>query len=700
MFLNIGVLVCVSALSLLWDWRIAAAELFAAAVITALMLVKISRSKSELRELMAESARSLGTADIYALENFPLPVVIISQGLDLIWYNNHFREGVLLGVDNYGAPVKSAVRGITTESLEKLSIGINVTGVCTAPLQGGNSAQGSVAAQGGNPAKGGGSAQGSSSAQGGVQQNSANGSQVLSGGRKYTVYGSPRQDGSYQLYFVDNTELKNIVTEYGESRPVVAIIMIDSYDELMQNAKEGEKAEIVGAVERLLTNWVSQTTGFLRHSDRDKYLFVFEERHYRRIVESRFDILDKVRQIAVGEFMVATLSIGVGRGGATFAENEDMARQALDMALGRGGDQAAVRSGGGYEFYGGVSKTVEKRTKVKTRIIAAALSELIDGSDNVLIMGHRATDLDFVGAAAGLYKSILTRGCSASIVLSKRDSLAKRLIRQLEGDGYKEAFVEPDDSLFLMTPKTLLIIADTHRKSYIEYPELYKAAKTVVVIDHHRKMVDFIDNAVIFYHEPYASSASEMVTELVQYIADKSVTVAEATALLAGITLDTRNFSIRTGVRTFEAAAYLRRKGADTARVKQLFSGNMDEYRMRAQLVESAVIYNGCAIAVSVSDDRKSMRYLAPQAADELLSITGVSASFVIYDSEDGASVSARSISGVNVQLIMEKMGGGGHQTMAGAQLPGKSVQEAQRMLRDAINQYLTENAKQPGEKS
>ena len=329
----------------------------------------------------------------------------------------------------------------------------------------------------------------------------------------------------------------------------------------------------------------------MRHSDRDKYLFVFEERHYKKIVETRFDILDKVRQIPVGEFMVATLSIGVGRGGATFAENEEMARQALDMALGRGGDQAAVRSSSGYEFYGGVSKMVEKRTKVKTRIIAAALSELIDGSDNVLIMGHKATDLDFVGAAAGLYKAALSRGCNARIVLSQRDSLAKRLIEQLEGDGYKEAFVEPDESLFLVTPKTLLIVADTHRKSYVEYPELYNVAKTIVVIDHHRKMVDFIDNAVIFYHEPYASSTSEMVTELMQYIADKSVSVTEASALLAGITLDTRNFSVRTGVRTFEAAAYLRRKGADTARVKQLFSGSMEEYKARAKLVASAKIY-------------------------------------------------------------------------------------------------------------
>lgn len=657
LYLGACVLLAICAISVFWDYRIAVAEFAAAAIVIILVILKLRTCKRDIRYIMAESARSLGPADIYALETFPLPVAVISRNGEIIWYNGMFRAGVLSGRDCYGTSLKTIARGFTQESLQKLANGIDV--VCTV------SAVSSIAAN----------------------------------VKKYTVFGSPRQDGCYQLYFIENTSLKNTVAEYAESRPVIAIIMIDNYDELMQNAKEGEKAEIVGMIEKLLTAWVSQTSGFLRHSDRDKYLFIFEERHFKKIVDTRFDILDKVRQIVVAEFMAATLSIGVGRGGSTFSENEDMARQALDMALGRGGDQAAVKSQGGYEFYGGLSKMVEKRTKVKTRIIAAALSELIDGSSNVLIMGHKATDLDFVGAAACLYKAVSARGCNARIVLSKHDSLAKNLISYLESEGYKEAFIEPDESLFLVTPKTMLIVADTHRKGFVEYPELYRAVKTVVVIDHHRKMVDFIDNAVIFYHEPYASSASEMVTELVQYIADKSVSMTEASALLAGIMLDTRNFAVRTGVRTFEAAAYLKRKGADSIRVKKLFSGSMDDYKKRANLVSSAAIYHDCAIALYSGEFTESIKFIAPQAADELLTISNVAASFVIYTHGGGASVSARSLGAVNVQLIMEKMGGGGHLNMAGAQLEGVSLQKAEAMIKAAIDTYFEENTKRQAEK-
>lgn len=641
-------------ISLFWDIRIAAAEFVAAAALIAFVMLKMRTDQHDIRQLLTESVHTLGTTDVYALETFPLPVVVISDEGSIIWYNGLFRSGVLAGRDYYGAPLRTIVRGLTVESMQKIWGGVDVT--CT-PV-GGSAAS----------------------------------------TRRYTAFGSQRQDGCYQIYFMDNTALKNTAVEYSESRPVLAIIMIDNYDELMQNAKEGEKAEIVGTIEKQLINWVSQTTGFLRHSDRDKYLFICEERHFRKIIESRFDILDKVREIVVGEYMAATLSIGVGRGGATFSENEEMARQALDMSLGRGGDQAAVKSPRGYEFYGGVSKVVEKRTKVKARIIASALSELIDGSDNILIMGHRATDLDFVGAAAALYNAALTRGCNARIVLSRRDSLAKKLISQLEDEGYKEAFVEPDESLFLVTPKTLLVIVDTHRKGYIEYPELYRAVKTVVVIDHHRKMVDFIDNAVIFFHEPYASSASEMVTELVQYLSDKSVSTTEATALLAGITLDTRNFSIRTGVRTFEAAAYLKRKGANTTLVKQLFSGSMDDYKRRARLVASAEVFSNCAIAVYDGEPIENIRFIAPQAADELLTIAGVSASFVLYALSGGTSISARSMGTINVQLIMEKLGGGGHLTMAGVQLEGVSVKDAVIKLKNAIKTYNDENAKRQGD--
>lgn len=645
LYLGIGVLVIICLISFFWNVKVALAELAAAAAVIILVVVKSRSCRHNMRQIIAESVRTLSPSDIYEFETFPLPVCVASASGEIIWYNGLFKARVLSGKDSFGVMLRTVVKGLGKDFIKKIADGIDVADA--------------------------------------------------SGGRKFTVFGSQRHDGNFQLYFIDNTSLKNTAAEYNESRPVVIIAMIDNYDELMQNAREGEKSEVVSAVEKLLTGWVAQTTGFMRHSDRDKYMFVCEERHFKKIEASRFEILDKIRQIVVGEFMSATLSIGAGRGGATLSENEEMARQALDMSLGRGGDQAAVKSPNGYAFYGGVSKVVEKRTKVKTRIIASALAELIDGSDNVLIMGHKNTDLDFVGAAAALYKAVISRGCDARIVLSRRESLAKTLISQLDGEGYKEAFVEPDESLFLVMPKTLLLVVDTHRKGFVEYPELYKVVKTVAVIDHHRKMVDFIDNAVIFYHEPYASSSSEMVTELVQYIADKSMSATEASALLAGITLDTRNFSVRTGVRTFEAAAYLKRKGADITRVRNLFSGSMEDYKRRARLVASAVIYRGCAIAVSGEDIGESIRFIAPQAADELLTISNVSASFVVYAQGSGAAVSARSAGTVNVQLVMEKLGGGGHLNMAGAQLDNISVDGAVDKIKDAINAYYQENSKE-----
>lgn len=632
-------------ISLFWDYRIGLIELSVCAVLTLVWAIKFRTLTKDLKLLVQNVAASVSAADRQALESFPLPTVLVSRGGEVIYYNEHFQNVVLLDAEGYGKLLKTWVKGLKSDAFSGAdSSGQLKTGI-----------------------------------------------PVSSGDRRFTVFGSVQPNGCCQLYFIDDTKLKYAVSEYEQSRPVVAIIMIDNYDELMQNAKEGEKAETLSQIERQLTAWVSGTNGFMRHSDRDKYIFVFEERHYRKIVEKRFDVLDKVRKIVVDEHLPATLSIGVGRGGATFSEEEEMARQALDMALGRGGDQAAVKSPSGYEFYGGVSKAVEKQTKVKTRIISSALSELIDNSDNVLIMGHKGTDLDTLGAAAGIYKAATSRGHDARIVLSRKSSMAQKLISYLEENGYEDVFVEPDESLFLVTPKTLLVVVDTHRKGYVEYPELYRAVKTVVVIDHHRKMVDFIDNAVVFYAEPYASSASEMVSELLPYMADKSVSPVEASALLAGMTLDTRNFTIRTGVRTFEAAAYLRRKGADIAMVKRLFSGSMDDYRRRARIVSSAEVYRGCAIAKNQGEYSDNMRLVAPQAADDLLTIAGIMASFVVYETETGVSFSARSMGEMNVQLVMEKLGGGGHLTMAGAQIDGADMLTALKKLKLAIDSYINE---------
>lgn len=361
------------------------------------------------------------------------------------------------------------------------------------------------------------------------------------------------------------------------------------------------------------------------------------------------------------------------------------------MCLGRGGDQAAVKTKNGYDFYGGVSKGVEKRNRVKSRIVANAITELIDTCDNIIVMGHRFADLDCLGSAIGLARAISLMGKPAVIALNRSRNLATPLYDRMVENGFADLFVEPEQALQMVGRKTLLIITDTHVKHVLESPGVYEASKNVVVIDHHRRMVDYIDNAVIFYHEPFASSASEMVSELIQYFSSTGkIGRLEAEALLAGIMLDTKNFAMKTGVRTFEAAAYLRRLGADTVEVRKMFASSMEDYQNRTKVVSEAEIYHNCAIAVcngTIAD----VKIVAAQAADELLSISNVDASFVMCDANDEVSISGRSMGAVNVQLILEQLGGGGHLTMAGAQLKNIPLEDAKHQLLEAIDQYYAQ---------
>lgn len=573
------------------------------------------------------------------LSKFPLAVTVLSENGRVIWYNDLFREQVLKGRDCYGADFSRLMGGAHAENL--------------------------------------------------VEHPTA----VQRGDRMYTVYGgvsSETNEKMYLLYFVDDTDLKRIADEYQLSRPSVGICVIDNLDELIQNARESERAQLSVRIETILEHWVGKTSGFMRKIGTGRFLFLLEERHMREIVAGRFAILDEVRAVTAGGRMSATLSIGVGRGGETLRKCEEMARQALDMALGRGGDQAAVCSAGGYEFFGGVSKGVEKRTKVRSRIIANALKELMETNDNVLIMGHCSSDLDSLGSAVGVWRAAQSLGKPAHIVINQKKSLAQSLIQKLKDNDLGYILVDPDEAMQLMGRRTVLVVVDTHRPDFLESPELYRACRQVVVIDHHRKMVEHIDNAVIFFHEPYASSASEMVAELLQYIDEKSVGQLEAEALLSGVMLDTKNFILRTGVRTFEAAAFLRRKGADTVEVKKMFSSSMAAYQEKAKLVAEAKLHGRCAVTCS-RDSFADMRICSAQAADELLSIEGVDASFVLYKEGDTVYISARSMGAVNVQLIMEAIGGGGHLTMAGAQLKGVSLNDAQCRLIEAADRYFVE---------
>ena len=492
------------------------------------------------------------------------------------------------------------------------------------------------------------------------------------------------------LFFKNITDITALETEKKLSQPVVILFMVDGYEELISGCLESEKAHVSVQIDKLLEDFAGQTTGVLRKNASDRFIAVIEERHLQEILRNKVEILDKAREIFVNDRLNVTMSIGIGRTGKTLKESEQFARQALEMALGRGGDQAAVKTDNGFEFYGGVSKGVERHTKVKTRIIANSLLELVDNADKIFIMGHKYSDLDSVGSSVGLTCAIRNLGKSAWAVCDYSTSLAKVLIDRFPHvDGEEPLFTEPADAMEELTDNSLLIICDTHNPLIIESKELYEKAKKVVVIDHHRKMVNYIDNAVIFHHEPYASSASEMVTELIQYFGEAGkLRAVQAECLLAGIMLDTKNFVMKTGVRTFEAAAVLRKMGADTITVKKMFSSSIDSYKRKTQIVAEAEIYRKCAIAPCdfYSDD---LRIVAPQAADELLTIKNVDASFVLFKTmSNEISISARSMGNLNVQLIMEALGGGGHQTMAGAQLKDVTVNEALDTLKKSIDDY------------
>ncbi|MBP5617765.1 MAG: DHH family phosphoesterase [Clostridia bacterium] len=604
-----------------------------AALAAGVILFSLSSSKRARRQL-EDIARQMGES-AGALTRLGLPVMAVEEG-EIIWYNAAFLKQIVGGVDCIGKDVDFLVR---REALEAAFI---------------------------------------------------DGIPVDYASHPYVLYAC-RQKERILCYFVDQTELTETRARYLGGRPVVAYITVDNIDDLQRDGRDSEKAQINGAIEKRIENWSSEMHAVCRRLNHDRFILVTDEEGFSYMVDTRFDILRKVKDIDFGDRGSATLSVGVGRGGANLAVCEELARQALDMALGRGGDQAAVRNPKDFEFYGGTASTVSKRSKVRTRMDASALRELIDASDSVLLMGHRFADLDAFGACFGFWRAVTDAGKPCRIVLDKEKCLCGGLVDYVtENCPGETLLITPQEALASMTKRTLLIVADTHRPGFVDSPEVLEAASTVVVIDHHRKTVDYIASAVIFYHEPYASSACEMVSELLQYMTSRIGRV-EAEALLAGIMLDTRNFVLHTGVRTFESSAYLRGCGANPVTVKGFFQNSIEVYKLRAAIVASAHVYDRCAVAVAGSD-HPEIRIAAAQAADEMLGIENVDASFVAF-SEDGViNISARSLGQINVQLIMEKLGGGGHLTMAAAQLKDISAEEALARLADAIEAYRKEN--------
>ena len=514
------------------------------------------------------------------------------------------------------------------------------------------------------------------------------------GDQLYLVFGNLVCTGGQDeflatTYWVDITEFCLIRDKFNASRPVAAVLLIDNYEDLMKNLTENERSSILAEIDNRLDEWVAQTGGLLRRYQRERYLFLFEEQYLDQFVERKFDVLDTVHQVVNPSGINASLSIGIGKDGDSYKELMSFANLSIDMALSRGGDQAVIRNKFTFEFYGGRSKETEKRTKVKSRVMANALSSLISDSSQVFIMGHKFPDNDAVGAAAGVCALCRKNGTPAHIIRDPGSPPAQELIDRLSTlPEYQDCFLAPQDALLIADTRSLAVVVDTNRPEQVQAEELLQSCNRVAVIDHHRRAATYIEGAALNYHEPYASSASELVTELLQYIMEPNQLLrAEAEALLAGIVLDTKNFTMRTGGRTFEAAAFLRRSGADTAEVKKLFQNDLAGTIAKYSIIQNARLYRD-HIAVAVSSAPVN-RVVAAQAADELLNIIGIDTSFVLSKDGEQVNISGRSMGETNVQVILEQLGGGGNAAAAGGQVTGKSLEEVAAELAQAIDRYL-----------
>ena len=493
------------------------------------------------------------------------------------------------------------------------------------------------------------------------------------------------------LYFIDETEKYELIKENKDKDTCVGIIMVDNYEEVMQRVNAEQKTQLMAKVESTIYDWVNQTNGILVKEDRDTYVYVFEHRNLAKIKENKFAILDSIKDIVRKDKIQLTLSIAISTEGKTDSEIYKSASAAMDVILGRGGDQAVIRENGKYQFFGGKVEEVEKRTKVKARIVAHALEELISECKQVIIMGHVNPDIDAMGSALGIYRIAKTLKKDAYIV-ADRESTSIKTFAECLPEEYNEVLINKEKALDIMDAETLLVVVDTHKKSYVEQPELLEKTSKIVVIDHHRRSADFISQSTLTFQEVYASSAAELVTELIQYTqVEVELPTIEAEALYAGIMIDTKNFTFKTGVRTFEAAAYLRRCGIDIIKVKKWFQSDLESYNRISEIVKkSEVIHNNIAIA-TYEIKEKDTSLICAKAADELLTIGNITASFVLGQMESKICISGRSIGDINVQVILEKLGGGGHITLAGAQLENMTIDEAKQELINKIEEYFAE---------
>ena len=514
--------------------------------------------------------------------------------------------------------------------------------------------------------------------------------------KTYKLYGDymPLKDEYIIIiYFIDDSKLVELESLFDNKDMYIGLIMIDNYEEIIQRLEDSEKTGLMAEIEKKLYDWASEFKGLILKSERDTFVCIFEKQYIKEIEDRKFDILDTIKELQPSDKMQFTLSVAISNDGSSYLEKYKTAQAALDIVLGRGGDQAVIHEGDKYTFFGGRTQELEKRTKVKARIISHALEGLIQESSKVMIMGHSNSDMDCIGASMGIYRLTKSLEKDAYLVLNPKGENLVTFLNEINGNSeYENLILEPQAAISEIDDDTLLVIVDTNKKNYVESPELLQKAKKIVVIDHHRRSPDYIENAMLTFHEVYASSASELVTELVEYSQQEvTLTDLEAEALYAGIMMDTKSFTFKTGVRTFEAAAYLRKCGVDIIKVKKWFQSNLDTYNKISGIIGKAeIVYDSIAISVYEEED-KDANIVCAKAADELLTISNITASFVLGKLDNKICISGRSIGDINVQVILEKLGGGGHITLAGAQVESTDIYEVKQELINRINEYFSE---------
>ena len=614
------------------------------------------KRKSEISETLQDLTLTVDTAAKTSLINSPFPLIILENDGNIIWKSSKFsREFANVDINSYIDDISIDIKNIVNKSKEKT----NKKDIIK-QIEIGNKIY-----------------------------------KVLGKYIKYTRNKDKKNKKEYMLilYFIDETENIKLQKEYKDSKSCIAIIMIDNYEETMLRLESEEKPQITAEIDKCIYEWTNETNGVLIKIEKDRYIYFFEQRYLEKVKEDKFSILDKIKDIDTNEKVQFTLSIAVSNEGLTDKEKYKSAQTAMDIVLGRGGDQAVIRENEIYKFYGGRAQEIEKRTKVKARIIAHALENLIKESQKVMIMGHTNPDMDAIGSCLGIYRLAKTIGKDAYIICDKNTPTLEEFMKSIENDSeYEDIIINKEVAIENVDEDTLLVIADTNKINYVEAPELLEKTKKIVVIDHHRRSTDYVENATITFQEVYASSAAELVTELLQYVENKvTLKKIEAESLYAGIMMDTKNFTFKTGVRTFEAAAYLRRCGVDIIRVKKWFQSDLASFNKIADIVKKAEVVNE-TIAISIYDKKtKDASLICAKAADELLTISNITASFVIGNLGDKICISGRSIGDINVQIILEKLGGGGHITLAGAQVEGMTIEETKQELKNRINEYFSE---------